>query len=206
MPPIEFFESVGLFGIPQFFDADACRAVVDEMLTAKASEGEVVRVQPDGLVARLAADRRKVRDVEVSTVTVLRFVERVREVRSDIGRHYDTELKRFEHPQFLTYREGDFFAAHTDGDSDHPDVPEHIRQRRFTMILFLNEGEYTGGKLILYGAFGDGDGDATQSVGLPVDARPGDLITFPSRLLHEVQPVTSGLRHSAVSWFVSPSV
>jgi predicted 2-oxoglutarate/Fe(II)-dependent dioxygenase YbiX len=201
MPPIEFFESVGCYGVPQFFDAEACRAVVDEMLTAKAAEGEVVRVQPDGLVAQLAADRRKVRDVEVSTATVQRFVERVREVRADIGSRYETELKRFEHPQFLTYREGDFFAAHTDGDTDRPNVPDHIRQRRITMILFLNEGEYTGGKLILYGAFG-GD-DAGPSVGLPVDARPGDLITFPSRMLHEVQPVTSGLRHTAVSWFVS---
>jgi predicted 2-oxoglutarate/Fe(II)-dependent dioxygenase YbiX len=203
MPPIEFFESVGLFGIPRFFEADACRAVVGEMLTGKASEGEVVRVQPDGGVARLAADRRKVRDVEVSPATVQAFVERVREVRSEIARHYGTELKRFEHPQFLTYREGDFFAAHTDGDTDRPNVPEHIRQRRITMILFLNEGDYTGGKLIVYGAFGADD--ATQTVGLPVDARPGDLITFPSRMLHEVQPVTSGLRHTAVSWFVSPS-
>src|SRR5947208_5420453 len=50
VPPIEFFESVGLFGIPHFFDAQTCRAVVDEMLTAKAAAGEVVRVQPDGVV------------------------------------------------------------------------------------------------------------------------------------------------------------
>jgi predicted 2-oxoglutarate/Fe(II)-dependent dioxygenase YbiX len=200
MPPIEFFESVGLFGVARFFDEDACRAIVEEMEAAKATEGEVVRVSADG-AARLAADSRRVRDVEVSSATVQAFVERVREVRGDIASHYGVELKRFEHPQFLTYREGDFFAAHRDGAGDHPNVPEQIRRRRFTMILFLNEGAYSGGKLVLYGALGDDD--ATRSVGLPVDARPGDLITFPSDMLHEVQPVTGGRRHTGVSWFVS---
>src|SRR4051794_19534974 len=103
MPPIEFFESVGLFGVPGFFDREACQGVVSEMLGARATEGEVVRVSADGS-AQLAADARRVRDVEVSSATVQAFVERVREVRDDIGRHYGRELKRFEHPQFLTYR------------------------------------------------------------------------------------------------------
>jgi hypothetical protein len=57
--------------------------------------------------------------------------------------------------------------------------------------------------VVVYGALGDDP--ATKSVGMPVDGRPGDLITFPSDMLHEVQPVTGGLRHTALSWFVSGS-
>ena len=60
------------------------------------------------------------------------------------------------------------------------------------MTLQLTDGsEYEGGELELYGK------DVSYALG------KGNVIIFPSFMLHKVHPVTKGLRKSLVVWGIS---
>jgi PKHD-type hydroxylase len=94
-----------------------------------------------------------------------------------------------------------FYARYTDGMTygDHVDDPvmgpagQRYRSD-LSITVFLSEpGEYEGGELTIRTAYGD------QLVKL--DA--GDAVMYPSSSLHQVAPVTSGVRLVAVTWLQS---
>ena len=112
-------------------------------------------------------------------------------------------------PQFLLYREGDFFAP--PGRQHRSDAPGFVRQRSVSAVVFLNgrrePTNYSGGSLTFYGLMDDGVGG--ESVGLPLAGETGLLVAFPSDLVHAVSPVTAGERYTVVTWFLrtgAPSV
>jgi predicted 2-oxoglutarate/Fe(II)-dependent dioxygenase YbiX len=114
------------------------------------------------------------------------------------------EVNGVQQPQFLRYREGDFFAAHQDRGSDGRGA-EFALQRQVSVVIFLNDetnearpDTYEGGALTLFGLL---DSEDDRNVGLPVSGEAGALIGFPSEMLHEVTPITRGERFTAVSWF-----
>jgi predicted 2-oxoglutarate/Fe(II)-dependent dioxygenase YbiX len=111
-----------------------------------------------------------------------------------LGGHFKLPLTRHEPPQFLLYRAGDFFVAHR----DRPRSAEtDISSRRVSCVLFLND-DFTGGELNLFGVL---EGKAWETAGFPCPAAPGVVAAFPSDMLHEVRPVTSGVRATVVTWF-----
>ena len=122
----------------------------------------------------------------------------------DVSEHLQVEVSGVQNPQFLIYREGDFFRRHRDSNPD-PEAAKFARERQVSAVVFLN-GEsseattdsYEGGALTLYGLMDNGQGG---SIGLPVTGETGSLIAFPSDLLHEVTPVSRGERYTVVSWF-----
>jgi len=74
-------------------------------------------------------------------------------------------------------------------------------------IIFLNgEGDpsasdaYRGGALTLYGLFEQSD---AETLGFPLEAEEGLLITFPTDVMHEVRPVEAGERYTVVTWLVT---
>jgi hypothetical protein len=76
---------------------------------------------------------------------------------------------------------------------------------RISAVVFLNTTSpdpapdtYGGGALTFYGLLDD---PRAQSVGLPLDATEGLLMTFPAEIVHSVAPVTHGERYTAVSWY-----
>ena len=61
-------------------------------------------------------------------------------------------------------------------------------------IQLSDENDYEGGDLIFY--------NGTEDVDKAKFARgKGSVVVFDSRLIHEVTPVTKGVRYSLVKWY-----
>lgn len=102
------------------------------------------------------------------------------------------DLQFLEPLQYTVYRaeQQGFYDKHYDwgaGDSG-------MRKLSFSIQL-SDDVEYSGGDLILY------TGDKG---GVPAPRRRGTIIVFPSWMMHEVTPVTQGVRKSLVGWFQGP--
>jgi len=126
-------------------------------------------------------------------------------VRPSLAAHYGLTLSGEQAPQFLSYMTGDFYRPHRDNTKER-DTSGSSHERRISAVLFLNEasaeprdGTYGGGALTFYGLFDD---PRAESVGLPLEAEPGLLITFRAETVHGVSPVTHGRRCTAVSWYI----
>jgi len=201
MPPVSFFAPFGLLAEPAFLERDLCAEIRQEM----ASSGEVAATVR-GTDRSYAVDQqsRKTNWAEVSEETSSLVMDRLMSLREKVGDVFGVEVSGVQQPQFLRYREGDFFAAHQDRGSDMKGA-EFARQRKVSAVLFLNDetsedrpDTYEGGALTLFGLF---DSDDDRNVGLPVEGEAGALIGFPSEMLHEVTPITRGERFTVVSWF-----
>ena len=147
---------------------------------------------------------RRTKQAKVSPTAATRIGEELLEAVPRLANHFERGLVGMQAPQFLLYREGDFFRPHED-DSKKPDAPDFVRQRSVSAVVFLNgatPGEpagYSGGSLTFFGLMDDSP--SGESVGLPLVGETGLLIAFPSHLVHSVSPVTSGERYTVVSWF-----
>jgi SM-20-related protein len=201
MPPVSFFGSFGLLAVPTFLERDICAEIRREMATA----GEVAATVR-GADRSYAVDQqsRRTNWAEVSEETSSLVSERLMSLRKDVAEVFGIEVNDVQRPQFLRYREGDFFAAHQDRGSDRKGA-EFAQQRQVSVVIFLNDetnearpDTYEGGALTLFGLLDSGD---DRNVGLPVTGEAGALIGFPSEMLHEVTPITRGERFTVVSWF-----
>ena len=198
MPAADFFTMFGLFVRRELFDAALCEALRDEI---RGSPGRASTVAEESGDAVDDAYRKTVSaDVRAETQALVHG--RLTELLPDLSTHFGLELTGFQRPQFLLYREGDYFRPHADREDDAPD---YVRQRRVSAVIFLNgegpEGEpgsYSGGALTFFGLMADPRGDA---VGFPLVGEQGLLVAFPSELVHSVAPVTGGERFTIVTWF-----
>ncbi len=82
--------------------------------------------------------------------------------------------------QLLKYEKGGFYKPHSDDHANNP--------RRLSISFLLNE-EYDGGEFQFFGDY-------------KINGKTGSAIVFPSNFCypHEVLPVSSGTRHSIVTW------
>ena len=113
-------------------------------------------------------------------------------------KNFDLQLKFVEDLQFSEYTEEKrgFYSKHHDcGLKKSLDNYVDIRKLSFTIQL-TDMNEYEGGELIFY--LDDGEKKAPKS--------KGTIIFFESDILHEVKPVTKGVRHSLVSWVQGPNL
>jgi predicted 2-oxoglutarate/Fe(II)-dependent dioxygenase YbiX len=186
---------LGVFARPGFFDKAACAIVREAMDRGPAEPAEIY-------VNGYAVDEgvRRTFDVAVDPKT-LRIVERaLADVRPQVSRFFGETLRAAEGPGFLRYPPGGFYRAHR----DRLDEPGQQFSRRVSVVLFLTDsdcgagdGRCEGGSLRLYGVV-----DPRQET-VPLDIAPaaGTLVAFRSHVLHEVLPVTDGVRDAIVDWF-----
>jgi SM-20-related protein len=201
MPPVSFFASFGLLALPTFLDRELCAEIRQEM--ANASEVAATVREADRSYA-VDQQTRRTNKTEVSEQTSSLVSERLMSVRQEVAEVFGIQVSGVQRPQFLRYREGDFFAAHQDRASDEKGAAFE-REREVSAVVFLNDESdeplpdtYEGGALTLFGLLDSADG---RNVGLPVVGEAGALIAFPSEMLHEVTPITRGERFTVVSWF-----
>lgn len=164
---------------------------------------EPAQITTDG-IARVDEAIRRTKLIRVSDETQSLMQERLKNVKTQIEEYFQVALDECEQPQFLAYKEGDFFKVHTDSSTSSA-ADDTIRQRRVSTVLFLNgessppnETSYTGGSLVLYGLIKQ---PLWENYGFNIQGEPGLLIAFASDVYHEVMPVTQGMRCTMVTWF-----
>ena len=202
MPDADFFTHFGMFTNRNFFDSDLCLKIRSDMRSTDSNPSTVVEKQgPDDAVDEKT---RRTRSAKVSTSTRALVEERLLAVKPKLEKHFNLVLDGCQKPQFLIYREGDFFRAHPDNSTD-PDAPEFVKERQVSAVIFLNNevedpmpDSYSGGSLTFYGLIDDPRG---ESMGFPLTGEAGLLVAFRPEILHEVTPVTHGERYTIVSWF-----
>ncbi len=204
MPRADFFSSLGLLVARGFFSPDVCAKLRSEVRSA-AAHPAVVR--DSGAEYLVDEDTRRTQLAEVSSETSAFVTDSLLGIKPELERHHDCRLEGCQDPQFLIYREGDFFRKHRDRASD-PEAPDFERQRKVAVVVFLNsESEepssdtYEGGNLTFYGLLDD-ERLQGKSIGFPLAGEEGLLIAFPTDVVHEVSPVVRGERYTIVTWYV----
>jgi PKHD-type hydroxylase len=99
-------------------------------------------------------------------------------------------------PLFNRYGEGAGFGAHVDNAVRYPragDSREPVRTDLSGTLFLSAPGEYDGGELLIEDSFG------THRVKLPA----GDLLLYPASSLHQVTPITRGVREASFFWVQS---
>jgi SM-20-related protein len=201
VPGPGFFARLGLFVIRDFFSPDVCAKLREEASLTAQRPTMVINIT-DG--DRVDENVRRSHKAKVARETELLVLERLMKIKSEVEKHFDVQLSSCEKPQFLVYREGDFFAAHLDSNDD-PRAVEYMRERKISVVIFLNDSSdkavldsFSGGSLVFYELI---DAPDWKKYGFPLDGEAGLLIAFPSKIFHEVTPVTCGERFTVVSWF-----
>jgi predicted 2-oxoglutarate/Fe(II)-dependent dioxygenase YbiX len=198
--PAEFFTRFGLYAEREFLTPEECASLTDEIRAATGAPATVAEGQGDAIDETY----RRTKQAAVSPTTAARIGEKLLEAVPRLAKRFELGLVGVQAPQFLVYREGDFFRPHED-DSKKPDAPDFVRQRSVSAVVFLNGASpgdpagYSGGSLTFFGLMDDGH--SGESVGLPLAGETGLLVAFPSHLVHSVSPVTAGERYTLVSWF-----
>jgi PKHD-type hydroxylase len=94
---------------------------------------------------------------------------------------------------FSRYGEGDAYGEHVDAPFMRSDDGAEMRAD-LSFTLFLDDpASYEGGELVL----------DTQRRPQPVKLAAGDVVLYPTSVLHAVAPVRSGVRRAAVGWIES---
>jgi predicted 2-oxoglutarate/Fe(II)-dependent dioxygenase YbiX len=205
MPDAEFFARWGLFVRRAFLDPEACRRIAGDVRTAHRAPARVYRQAAPA--AEIDRRLRKTAVAEVPSGTDAAVARALGGVRPALERHFGLTFTGQQPIDFLVYGPGDFFEAHADGGSaSAPGSEAVVVARRVSAVLFLNDrsddvpapaGTFSGGDL----TFRLLDDPRAQACGFPLRAEAGLLIAFPSELVHEVTPVTSGERLTAVTFF-----
>ena len=111
--------------------------------------------------------------------------------------NYKFTLTHMESIDYLEYHAGkdDVDPEHGHGKyASHVDGSINSTRKLSFSILLSDPSEFTGGDLLLYES-------STPHI---VPKNKGQITFFPSNCLHEVTPVTKGVRRSIVSWIHGP--
>ena len=101
---------------------------------------------------------------------------------------WNFDITEPEKTQIAKYSETHFYSSHMDCYLKE----DLVSQRKISASLLLSkEDEYEGGDLIIL----------NETV---KTKKQGSIIVFPSFMMHQVTPVTRGVRYSAVCWMAGP--
>ena len=108
---------------------------------------------------------------------------------------WNIDISGAEDMQLTKYRKKGFYGYHKDGGGfEVHNSPGneflHNKTRKLSMTALLND-TFEGGEFEFYNI-------------PPLEMNKGDIVFFPSFEFHRVLPVTKGVRHSLVTWFVGP--
>jgi SM-20-related protein len=201
MVKTDFLSSLGLFVIKDFIEPERCSALRKVIAGTTAKRARVV----DKGQQVLDEETRRTYDHFVDDETRSQMHSQLQSVIPQLEKHFDVKLSGCVPPRFLVYHIGDFFLRHPD-NTMQPDLPESIKNRKVSVIVFLNDNDeegtqsetFSGGTLNFYGLLPDA---RLKNRSIPLKCKEGLLVAFRSDLHHEVRPVTRGERYSVVTWF-----
>ena len=182
-----------LLVIKHFIEPNVCDLIVAEM---EAIGGSAATVYGRTTSGSIDENTRKTLRIFPSKETLDFVTHRLLACKQDVAEHFNVSLSECELPQFLRYREGDFFVAHQDGNTGLLQLDSE--RRLISTVIFLNEQSelpgpdlYCGGSLVF----------TNLSSRHEMPAERGMLVAFRSETTHEVTPVTHGERFSIASWY-----
>ena len=182
-----------LFVVSQFLPPSWCEEIVAEM---KAAGGSAATVYGSTTSGTIDQNVRRTLRVRPAAETVQLVMQPLWSCKETVEKHFSVTLNECEDPQFLRYREGDFFVAHQDGNTGLLRLDTECRL--ISTVIFLNREsalpgapDYSGGALVF--------SDLRNR--FHIQAEPGTLVAFRSETTHEVTPVTHGERYSIASWY-----
>ena len=153
---------------------------------------------------------RKVQGTNLSRSIIETVSLSLRAVKPQLEAKFQVKLVDLQGPNFLFYREGDFYRPHK--DRNFSEDYKHINQRRrVSGIIFVNGEQqtrksdsadldtYKGGELMFYGLLKN---EKAHQFGLSLNGQPGLFVAFDSGLMHEVKLVTAGERLTIACWFL----
>lgn len=180
------------------FNPDECDKIIEIGKSGRESSPLAYGITGDGGAEELDFD--KYAKVRISPVSWLRsdvddnrwIWERIAGAVTSINNQFfNYELNEIQSLQFTAYdsEEKGFYGKHIDM------MYKSNGTRKLSLSVQLsNEGDYEGGSLLLY----------TGEDPLTLPKTRGSGFFFPSYTLHEVTPVTKGIRYSLVAWFLGP--
>jgi len=188
---------LGVFVHEQFLD----RPTLDRLRQAIAADaGDPVAVRArDQAATAIDTEARVAWEVSLPEPLHQAIVEAINRIRPAIEQASGAILERCDAVAALRYPAGSFYGPHRDV-AETPD--EHgLHRREVSIVIFVNDGAgaaagFGGGRLRFYELVDTAD----EGVDLAPEA--GTLVAFPSRLRHEVTPVTWGERQAIVTWLL----
>lgn len=184
----------GLFLNRGFLDLEACANLLVEVNSAPTTQAPVYIEGTEGTIHE---NIRKTTSLHPSDETFSEMWNRLFQQKQLLEDHFGESLTACERPQFLRYKEGDFFVRHQDGNTKQLDF-DHLRVRRIAIVVFLNSFSaepkadcFSGGELNFY------DGPTT----FDLRGETGMLVAFRAETFHEVAPVKHGERFTMITWF-----
>jgi len=105
-------------------------------------------------------------------------------------------LTGIENTQFTKYTENDL--SYYNWHEDEPSLGfKHQPSRKLSGVLFLSDpSDYEGGELQICKSPNDI---------ITIEPKKGRMVFFPSYTIHTVNPVTKGVRYTAVNWARGPA-
>jgi len=125
---------------------------------------------------------------------IIWFYEKLAEaIKGHNERFFGYDLNGIETVQFSNYdcEDKGFYTQHKDT------IDLNFQERKLSCTIQLtDEDSYEGGDVIIY----------TDSFERPTTLcrKRGSITFFPSYIIHEVKPVTYGIRNSLVAWVLGP--
>jgi PKHD-type hydroxylase len=106
--------------------------------------------------------------------------------------YFKYDINVIENLQYSIYHDGGFYGAHV----DLMKALMVMGNRKISFSIMLTDPEeYNGGELLLI----------NSSSPIKTVNKKGTIILFPSYVLHEVTPVTKGIRKTLVGWVLGPN-
>lgn len=125
------------------------------------------------------------------------FYQKIMQAFNDVNRsNFRYSLSGIEQTQFTKYVEDDqsFYNWHKD---EEPTGFKQGPTRKLSGVLFLSDPkDYEGGDLQIC----NGPEDI-----ITIEPKKGRMVFFPSFTIHKVNPVTKGVRYTAVNWARGPA-
>lgn len=172
-------EFISLLTCDALFNPAECDAIIAnarawETGTTGGTEGEVKSTEH--------------RKCDFAPITPERFewvYQRIMGAAHQANQRFQVQITGLQPIQLCRYGEGGYYRNHIDLGSSHALL------RKLSVVVFLDRpDDYGGGELVFP------SGDAGQALKL----NKGDAVVFPSFLLHRVDEVTRGTRHTLVTW------
>jgi predicted 2-oxoglutarate/Fe(II)-dependent dioxygenase YbiX len=193
---IELLRKLGVYIDQDFLADDLCEAICTEIDSAAKSATPVYSEGRKANDMDTALRRSYYADVPEQYRTTLEH--KIKALQPVIEQHFAEEYHAdlYEHPKFVLYERGHYFAAHRDSQL----------HRKINMTIYLNDERteeltsgYSGGQLILYELFSN---PKLAQKGIALTGNKGMLVAYPAEIPHEVTPVIDGKRYAVVSRFL----